>query len=277
MINQLLSPSPAIEMQGLKARLKTTWEAGDYGHFSKYLEIGAKLFFERLEIQPGMEVLDVACGAGQISFLAARAGAEVTGIDIASNLIEQARARAEAENMSIRFEEGDAEELPFEAGSFDCVVSSIGAMFAPRPELVASEMLRVCRPGGMIAMANWTPCGFVGQMFKVIARHVPPPSIMPSPMLWGDPAVVRDRFAGGVSQLMMVKRMYPMSYPFSAAEVVEFFRLYYGPTNRAFAALDPPGQEALRADLELLWSEYNYAPGAVYVPAEYLEVIAVRR
>lgn len=163
------------EMESLKARLKATWMAGDYGHFAKYLEPGALEFLARLAVAPGTRMLDVGCGAGQIAIPAARAGVRVTGVDIALNSIEQARARALAESLDIRFDEGDAEMLAFDDGSFDLVVSLIGAMFAPRPERVAAELIRVCRPAGRIVMANWTPEGFVGQMFKTIGKHVPPP------------------------------------------------------------------------------------------------------
>ncbi|MGA8148365.1 MAG: methyltransferase domain-containing protein [Gallionellaceae bacterium] len=266
------------EMEALKARLKATWMAGDYGHFATYLEPGALDFLGRLAVAPGTRMLDVACGAGQIAIPAARAGAQVQGIDIASNLIEQARSRAKAEGVDARFEEGDAEMLSYEDGSFDLVVSLIGAMFAPRPELVSAELRRVCRPGGRIAMANWTPEGLVGQMFKIIGKHVPPPPLMTSPVKWGDDATVRERLRDGISKLEITKRMYPMHYPFQPAEVVEFFRVYYGPTNRAFAALDSAGQSALRHDLEQLWSGNNRAgDGSTHVEAEYLEVVAFRR
>ncbi|HEY3045972.1 MAG TPA: class I SAM-dependent methyltransferase [Polaromonas sp.] len=265
------------EMESLKARLKATWMAGDYGHFAKYLEPGALEFLERLSIAPGTRMLDVGCGAGQIAIPAARAGVHVTGVDIAVNLVEQARARAQAEGLDVRFDEGDAEMLAFADGSFDLVVSLIGAMFAPRPERVAAELARVCRSGGRIVMANWTPEGFVGQMFKTIGKHVPPPPLMPSPLLWGSEAVVRERLQGGITELRMAKRLYPFHYPFSPSEVVEFYRTYYGPTNRAFAALDAAGQAALRSDLEQLWTQQNRATdGSTRYEAEYLEVVAIR-
>jgi SAM-dependent methyltransferase len=264
-------------MQELKARLKTTWMAGDYGHFAKYLEPGALEFLARLAVPPGTRMLDVACGAGQIAIPAARAGVCVTGVDIAANLIEQARTRARAEGVTVQFDEGDAEALPYEDASFDLVVSLIGAMFAPRPDLVAVELLRVCRPGGRIVMANWTPEGHVGQMFKIIGKHVPPSPLMASPVQWGNEAVVRERLQNGVATLATAKRRYPMRYPFSPPEVVEFFRVYYGPTNRAFAALDITGQLALRRDLEQLWIHNNRGQaGVTHVESEYLEVVATR-
>ena len=265
------------EIDALKGRLKATWMSGDYGHFATFLEEGALEFLARLAIAPGTRMLDVACGAGQIAIPAARSGARVTGVDIASNLIKQARARAVALGIDVQFEEGDAEMLPFPDARFDLVVSLIGAMFAPRPEMVAAELVRVCRPGGRIVMANWTPEGHVGQMFKIIGKHVTPPPLMESPVKWGDESTVRHRLKNDVAKLDVTKRLYPMRYPFSPAEVVEFFREYYGPTNRAFAALDQGGQHALRRELEQLWSANNLAcDGTTLIEAEYLEVVAIR-
>jgi SAM-dependent methyltransferase len=265
------------EMESLKTRLKATWMSGDYGHFATYLESGALEFLSRINIEPGARVLDVACGAGQTAIPMSRAGAKVTGVDIATNLIEQARARAKAENLDAHFDDGDAEMLPYDDSSFDIVVSLIGAMFAPRPELVAAELKRVCRPGGKIIMGNWTPNGFVGQMFKAHGRHVPPPAIMPAPVKWGDEATVRERLSDGISHLKLTRRLYPFRYPFPPSQVVEFFRRYYGPSHKAFAALDPEKQAALRQDLETLWAEYNSATdGTTSLESEYLEVIAIR-
>ncbi len=266
------------EMKTLKAKLQATWMSGDYGVFAKYLEPGAIEIINALEIPHGSRILDVGCGAGQIAIPLARKGYSVTGVDIATNLIEQARARAAMEQGNVQFQEGDAEDLQFPDASFDVVISLIGAMFAPRPERVAAELTRVCRPGGTIYMMNWTPRGFVGQMFKTIAKHVPPSPLMASPVLWGDEATVRERLNQGIGALMLARKMYPsFAYPFDVAHVVEFFRRYYGPTNRAFAALDEAGQAALRFDLELLWAKHNRATdGTTCVEAEYLEVIATR-
>ena len=268
------------EMEALKARLKATWMSGDYGHFATYLEPGALEFLSRINIEPGARVLDVACGAGQIAIPMSRAGAKVTGVDIATNLIEQARARAQAENLDAHFDEGDAEMLPYPDSSFDLVVSLIGAMFAPQPERVAAELKRVCRPGGKIIMANWTPSGFVGQMFKIHGKHVPSPAIMPPPVKWGDEGTVRERLNDGISHLKLSRRLYPFRYPFPPAEVVQFFRTYYGPSYKAFAALDAlyEKQSALREELEQLWTEHNLASdGTTAVEAEYLEVVAIRQ
>ncbi len=264
------------EMEQLKAKLKTTWNTGDYDKFSRYMERDAEEFYQRLGVKPGARLLDVGCGAGQLALIGARAGAQVTGSDIAPSWIERAKARATAEGLSIQFEEGDAEALPYKDGQFDVVVSLIGAMFAPRPELVAAELTRVCRPGGMIAMANWTPEGFIGQMFKTIAKHIAP-SGMPSPVLWGDETTVRNRLKEGIAELKLTRRMYRFDYPFSPSEVVDFFRENYGPMARAFASLDAAGQQKLHDELTQLWSAHNQASGKrTSVEAEYLEVVAIR-
>jgi len=265
------------EMESIKARLKSIWTAGDYDRFSRYMEGGAREFYERLNIAPGSRLLDVACGSGQLALMAAKEGLQVTGVDIAGNVVERARVRAQAEGVRVRFEEADAEALPFDDASFDVVTSLIGAMFAPRPQLVAQELLRVCVPGGIIAMANWTPQGFIGQMFKAVSKFIAP-SGMPSPVLWGDEATVRERLGHGLSELSLTRRQYLFSYPFSPSEVVEFFRLYYGPTHQAFASLDELGRGRLRQDLEALWSAHNRADGeSTTVYGEYLEVIGISR
>lgn len=267
----------AAEMDALKVRLKATWMAGDYAQFARYLEPGALQFFERLGLASDIDLLDIGCGAGQLSIPAARKGMRVTGIDIAENLVEEAKQRAAKEGLTIRFDAGDAEALPYEAESFDVVLSLIGAMFAPRPDLVAAEMVRVCKPGGRLVMANWTPEGFLGQMFKTIGKHVPPSPLMPSPPLWGKEAVVRERFGDAVTDLRLTKRIYPIEYPFAPAQVVEFFKTYYGPTVKAFAALSMHAQPALRHDLEQLWIAHNKATdGTTRIEAEYLEVNALR-
>jgi len=265
------------EMESLKTRLKSMWMTGDFGQIAKIIETSADEFVARLALQPGDRLLDVACGSGNVALPAARAGVSVTGVDIATNLLEQARARAATENLSIQFDEGDAEKLPYDDAAFDVVATMFGAMFAPRPELVAAELVRVCRPGGRIAMANWTPEGFIGQMFKTTARHVPPPATMPSPVKWGDEETVRERLREGVADLKMTRQMCQFKLPLSPAEVVETFRLYYGPTQRAFEALDVDGQAALRNDLERLWAENNQATDqTTHVDGEYLEVVATK-
>ena len=269
--------APNTEMEALKTKLKSMWMAGDFGQIAKQLETGAQEFIDRLALKPGDRVLDVACGSGNTAIPAARAGAVVIGVDIATNLLEQGRARAAAEGLTIQFDEGDAESLAYDDASFDVVVTMFGAMFAPRPELVAKELVRVCRPGGRIAMGNWTPEGHIGQMFKATGKHVPPPPTMPSPIKWGDEATVRERLQPGIADLKLTRRMARFQFPLSPADVVEHFRMYYGPTQRAFEALDSEKQAALRKDLEQLWSDNNRATdGTTDLEGEYLEVVATR-
>src|SRR4030095_11660257 len=264
------------EFEQLKARLKVTWMTGDYDLFSRFMENDAILFFRRLGVGTGTRLLDVGCGSGQLALIAARAGAVVTGCDIATNWIEKARTRAAAGGLEISFDEGDAESLPYEDAQLDTGVSWIGAMFAPRPDLVATELTRVCRRGGIIAMANWTPDGFIGQMFKTISKHIAP-SGMPSPVLWGDESVVRQRLSEGIADLKFATRIYHFDYPFSPSAVVDFYRTNYGPVSRAFASLDASGQQKLQNELVDLWSRNNKAlDGSTKVDAEYLEVIARR-
>jgi ubiquinone/menaquinone biosynthesis C-methylase UbiE len=265
------------DLQQLKQKMRATWMAGNFGKIAEHSAHAAAEFVERLHIPRGAKVLDVACGTGNTAIPEARGGAKVTGVDIATNLLEQARARAAGEKLDITFQEGDAEQLPYEAAEFDWVVSMFGAMFAPRPEVVARELARVCRPGGTIAMANWTPAGFVGKTFRMTAQHVPPPPGLPAPVLWGDEDVVRERLGKTGCTVTAAKRVVEMEYPFPPTEVVAYFREYFGPTQAAFARLDANAQKALAADLEKLWQENNLAPaGATRILAEYLEVLAVR-
>jgi SAM-dependent methyltransferase len=273
----MTAAAPAIDLDALKARLKATWMAGNYDYFSRFMERSAVEFLDRLAVAPGASLLDVACGSGQLGLIAARRGAKVTGVDIATNSIAAARGRAAAEGLDARFDEGDAEALPYPDASFDVVASIYGAMFAPRPEVVASELLRVCRPGGTIAMGNWTKEGFIGSVFKAVARFIAPPG-MPSPVLWGDERVVHERFGAGVSDLRLTRVNYRFDYPFGPAEVVDFFRAHYGPTTRAFATLEDDARAALRAELIHLWTSRNQAsePGRTIVDSEYLEVVGVR-
>jgi len=264
------------DMGQLKTGLRSMWMSGDYDRFSRFMDRSARDFYERLEVAPGSRLLDVGCGGGQLALIAAREGADVTGVDIAPNLVARAAARARAEGLRARFEEGDAEALRFEDGSFDVVTSLIGAMFAPRPERVASELLRVCAPGGTIALANWTAEGFVGTMFRTIAGFIAPNG-MPSPLLWGNEAKVRERLGAGASSMKLARREYVFDYPFPPEDVVEFFRLYYGPTARAFASLDDVAAGRLRRELVDLWSSSNLGgPDITIVKAEYLEVVAER-
>ncbi len=263
------------EMETLKGKLRGMWIAGDFGEIAKSIADGGVQFVERLNLKPGMKVLDVACGTGNLAIPAAKTGAEVTGIDIAPNLIDQAKVRAAAEGVRADFEVGDAESMPYEDNTFDLTMTMFGAMFAPRPDVTAAELLRVTKSGGLVAMANWTPEAFTGQMFKAGAKHVPPPPGMPSPVQWGSEDIVRERFAKGVSDLQLTRRKIVFTYPFPPADVVEHFRKYFGPTQKQFEMLDEAGQNAMRSDLVALWESANEATdGTTRVESEYLEVLA---
>lgn len=265
------------EMETLKSKLKTTWMAGDFSEIAKNILTTAEAFVDRLDVRPGMKVLDVACGSGNLAIFAAQKGADVTGVDIADNLIESAKVRAAEDGLDIKFEVGDAEALPYEDNSFDLVMTMFGAMFAPRPDVTASELVRVCKPGGTIAMANWTPTGHAGEMFKLATKYIPPPD-MPPPVLWGVPEKVRERFGDKVTDLTMTPVLADMMFDFGPTEVVEHFREYFGPTIMAFKAIPKEQHEAYRSDLEALWKENNTATdGTTHVKGEFLEVIAKKK
>jgi ubiquinone/menaquinone biosynthesis C-methylase UbiE len=271
------SPEAQTAFDQLKQRMCGTWMSGDFGQIARFSAKGAEEFVDRLRISPGLRVLDVACGTGNLAVPAARNRAQVTGVDIAPNLLDQARQRAAEESLPATFDEGDAEQLPYPDAHFDLVMTMFGAMFAPRPDRVASELARVCRPGGTIAMANWTPDGFVGKTFSLMSRHVPPPQGLPAPVLWGSEKVAKERLAAYASNVETALRTIIFDHPSPPRQVVEFFRQYFGPTQAAFARLDPAGQAALAADLEQLWHEHNQAEsGRTLVPGEYLEVLATR-
>jgi ubiquinone/menaquinone biosynthesis C-methylase UbiE len=269
-------PDAQPELDDLKRKLRAMWMAGDFGQIALFSAKAAEEFVGRLHLRSGSQVLDVACGTGNLAIPAARAGAEVRGIDIAPNLLAQARERAAAEGLQASFEEADAEQLPFPAAAFGTVMSMFGAMFAPRPDRVAAELLRVCRPGGLIAMANWLSTGFIADTFALGARFSPPPPGVPSPLLLGQEAIVRERLAAA-AHLQMTPRTIRLHYPFAPAEVVQLFRKYFGPTQMTFARLDPQNQAAYAAELEKLWRAHNQASGSeTVVDVEYLEVLATR-
>jgi SAM-dependent methyltransferase len=269
-------PTVTPDIAELKSRMKSAWMAGDFGKIANFTAQEAANFVARIGIAAGAKILDVACGTGNTTIPAAKTGATVTGVDIATNLLEQAGKRAAAEQLNIRFEEGDAEDLPFDDHSFDVVLTMFGAMFAPRPERVAAELLRVCKPGGRIAMANWTRQGFVGKSFQVTSNLVPPPPV-PPPVLWGDETVVRRRFRLGASEVTCTRQNVRFAYPFTPAETVAFFCRYFGPTRTAFSRLDTAGQAIFTAALETLWTEHNTAlDGTTVVDGEYLDVRVIR-
>jgi SAM-dependent methyltransferase len=271
-----MQPAQA-SLEQIKQRMRDAWTAGDFGQIARYSARCAEEFVDRLQIQPRARVLDVACGTGNLAIPAARKGAEVWGIDIAPYLLEQARKRAAAEGLQAVFEEGDAEQLPYPDAHFDVVMSMFGAMFGLRPEVVASELARVCRPGGVIAMANWIPAGFVAKQFALGNQYAPPPQGTSAPVLWGEERVVRERLGAYASEIRTTPQTADLDYPFPPREVVQFFRQYFGPTQVAFSRLSADAQAAYMADLENLWSEHNLASdGRTAVRGEYLEVVATR-
>lgn len=236
-----------------------------------------ELLCEAVDLRSGVRVLDVATGSGNTAISAARRFCEVTGMDLAPESIEHARKRAEAEGMQITFEVGDAEDLYYPDASFDVVLSTLGVMFCPNQEKAAGELLRVCRPGGKIGLSNWTPDGFIGNLLRTVGKHVPPPPGLMPPPLWGTEERLRELFGEEVSSLETTRRTYVFRHP-SAEYFVEYFRNYYGPTFRAFAALEPEGQDALARDLEELLESQNISDDeTLVVPSSYLEVVAVRR
>jgi SAM-dependent methyltransferase len=266
-----------VELNVLKERQQKTWASGNYARIGNPLVIMGELLCEAVGVHAGDRVLDVATGSGNTAISAARRFCETTGIDYVPSLIEQAKKRAEAERLEVAFEVGDAEDLPFAEASFDVVLSTVGVMFAPDQERSASELLRVCRPGGKIGLVNWMPEGFVGNMFRIVGEHFPPPPGIKPPPLWGTEERLRELFGEGVSSLHTRRRSYVFRY-LSPGHFIEFFRTYYGPMNKAFESLDETAQDALAQDLEELLHRWNGSGDeTVVVPSDYLEIVAIRR
>ena len=259
--------------------MRATWMAGDFGMVARTISAGAEAFVARLAVPAGAHVLDVACGTGNLSIPLARGGAIVTGVDIAPNLLVQARERSAAEGLTATFDEGDAEQLPYADASFDVVVTMFGAMFAPRPDVTAKELARVLKPGGTLAMANWNPANFSGKMFTVGSKHAPPPPGIAPPVLWGDEATVRERLGAGFTDITTDLMPIDFDMPMDPAGSVAFFRKYFGPAQMAFSRLDEAGQTAMTTDLEALWSSANVAADPTVqtlVRNQHLQVKATR-
>lgn len=271
--SKTIEPQP--DLAAIKGRQQATWAAGDYAVIGTTLQIVGESLCEAVDLMAGERVLDVAAGNGNASLAAARRGAEVTATDYVGALLERARERAVAERLDLRFQEADAEALPFADASFDVVVSTFGVMFTPDQEKAAAELARVCRPGGRIGLANWTPDGFIGQLFKTIGKHVPPPAGIRPPSLWGTQPRLRELFAG--CEVDAATRTFTFRYR-SAAHWLEVFETYYGPTNRAFAALAGDAQGALRDDIVALLERSNRGgERGLAIPSEYLEVVITKR
>lgn len=259
----------------LTARARSVWTSGDFLPIARSFAPGAEDFVARLELRPGESVLDVACGTGNLALPAAWAGARVTGIDIASNLIAEARLEARTARLPISFDVGDAESLPYLDGQFDTTITMFGAMFAYRPGRAATEMLRVTRPGGRIAMANWTPEGLVGHMLRAHTSLVPPPPGAPSPLEWGREGIVRARLGDHATEVTCIRRTIELRFPLPPAAVTELFAGCYGPTVATLRAADPKGASRLRDDLTRLFRQHNRATdGTTVVVGEYLDVQA---
>jgi SAM-dependent methyltransferase len=274
---EMQAPAAAPDLAAIKQRQQATWKSGDFAIIGTTLQIVGETLCEAADLRAGATVLDVAAGNGNCSLAAARRWCEVTSTDYVPELLEDGRRRAAAERLPITFREADVEALPFADGSFDVVLSSFGVMFAPDHRRAASEMLRVVRSGGTIALANWTPAGFIGRLFGVIGRHVPPPAGLTPPARWGTTEHLETLFGAGATQIRSTPRDFMMRYR-SAAHWVEVFRTWYGPVHKAFAALSADGQARLDADLHELIAQFNEGgDGTMVVPAEYLEIVISKR
>jgi ubiquinone/menaquinone biosynthesis C-methylase UbiE len=264
-----------IDLATIKRRQQVAWGAGDYAVIGTTLQIVGELLCEAVDLRSNQLVLDVAAGNGNATLAAARRFAEVVSTDYVDALLERGRQRAQAEGLAVTFRQADAEALPFTDASFDVVLSTFGVMFTPNHELAASELRRVCRPGGKIGMANWTPGGFVGQLFKTIGKYVPPPPGVKSPALWGNETHLATLFGSKASVAAEI-RNFVFRYR-SPKHWVEIFRSYYGPIVKAFAAIDEEARETFEADLYALLDEFNVAEdGTLVIPSEYLEVVVTK-
>ena len=267
--------SAAPDLSAIKAKQQATWASGDFAVIGTTLQIVGELLCEAADVGGGERVLDVAAGNGNATLAAARRFAHVTSTDYVPALLEGGRRRAEAEGLSVTFEAADAEALPFPTGSYDVVLSTFGVMFAPDHAKSSNEMLRVCRLGGRIGLASWTPEGFIGQLFRVVSKHVPPPAGVKSPLLWGTRDHLQTLF-GSAASIAHTVRDFAFRYE-SPEHFVEIFRTFYGPVHKAFAALDAGGQQSLEADLlALLRSCARSSAAGLVVPGEYLETVITR-
>lgn len=274
-IRSIVAPNPP-DFQAIKAKQRATWASGDYAVIGTRLQIVGESLAEAVDVRAGERVLDVAAGNGNATLAAARRFADVTSTDYVEELLAKASARASADALDVTFKLADAEALPFKDRSFDVVLSTFGAMFTPDHRKTADEMLRVLRSGGRIGLANWTPDGFIGQLFKVIGKHVPPPAGVQSPALWGTEPHIVQLFGREAADIRSERKLYNFRYK-SPAHWIQIFRDYYGPTHKAFAALDATGQSKLQADITELLERLNVGgPNSLVVPSEYLEVVIVK-
>jgi ubiquinone/menaquinone biosynthesis C-methylase UbiE len=269
--------APASDLAAVKTKQQAAWSSGDYALIGATLQIVGESLCEALDLRAGQTVLDVAAGNGNVTLAAARRWSDVTSTDYVPALLERGRARAAADGLKIEFKEADAEALPFKDNSFDVVVSTFGVMFTPNQDKAAAEMLRVCKPGGKIGLANWTPNGFIGQLFKTIGQHLPPPAGVKSPLLWGTRERIQDMFGPKAASIETLPHNFMFRYR-SAEHWIDVFKTYYGPMLKAFAALQPAAQQALHDDIVALIGRFNRSGDRTMVaPGEYLEVIVTKR
>jgi SAM-dependent methyltransferase len=273
----LATPTQGVDFSAVKTKQQAAWSAGDYAVVGTTLQIVGESLCEALDLRAGERVLDVAAGNGNATLAAARRWTEVTSTDYVPTLLERARARAGAEGLPVTFEQADAENLQYADASFDVVLSTFGVMFTPDQDKAAAEMARVCKPGGKIGLANWTPSSFVGELFKLIGRYLPPPAGVKSPALWGTEERLRELFGDRVGSIAIEAKDFVFRYR-SAAHFLEVFRVYYGPVHKAFGALDAAKQESLAADLIDLAERFNRATdGSLVAPGRYIEVVIQRK
>ena len=271
------SAAPATDLVTIKTRQQAAWSSGNYAIVGSTLQIVGEDLCEAMDLNAGSKVLDVAAGNGMASLAAARRWCDVTSTDYVPALLERGRARADAEGMAIEFKVADAENLPFDNNSFDVVLSTFGVMFTPNQDKAAAELLRVCRPNGKIGLANWTPDGFIGQVFKTLGKYLPPPAGAKSPALWGTRERLAEMFGARAASIEAEERHFNFRYR-SAAHLLDVFKTFYGPVLKAFAALDPAKQQELHNDLNALIVSMNRATnGSMVVPSKYLEVIITKR
>lgn len=273
----LKQPTSQPDLAAVKQRQHGAWSSGDYAVVGTTLQIVGEQLCEAIDLRAGSKVLDVAAGNGNATLAAARRWCDVTSTDYVPALLKRGQERAAAEHLKVEFREADAEALPFADATFDVVLSTFGVMFTPDQDKAASELARVCRSGGKIGLANWTPEGFIGQLFKTIGRHLPPPAGVKSPALWGTAARLEEMFGSQASEIAAEPRMFVFRYR-SPDHWLDIFKTFYGPTLKAFAALDESGQAALKRDLLALLGEFNHADdGTIVVHSEYLEAVITKR
>jgi ubiquinone/menaquinone biosynthesis C-methylase UbiE len=275
---QTQSPqAPPVDLAALKARQHGAWSSGDYAVVGTTLQIVGEELCEALDLRSGSKVLDVAAGNGNVTLAAARRWCDVTSTDYVSSLLERGRIRAEAEGLGVTFREADAEALPFADSAFDAVVSTFGVMFTPNQDKAAAELVRVCRAGGKIGLANWTPDGFIGQLFKTIGVYLPPPAGAKSPALWGTRARITELFGTAAASIQVEPRTFAFRYR-SPQHFLDIFKTYYGPTLKAFAALDEDKRHGLASDILALVGRMNRAEdGTMVVRSDYLEIVITKR